>query len=92
MSEKPAEDLSYEQALELFDARLRSLEEGKLTLEQAIEAVAEGRRYLKICEAKLEAARHKIEVRPESRPVPAAAAGEADGEPEPGPPPRDLLL
>jgi exodeoxyribonuclease VII small subunit len=92
MSEKPAEDLSYEQALELFDARLRSLEEGKLTLEQAIEAVAEGRRYLKICEAKLEAARHKIEVRPEPQPVPAAAAGEADDEPDPGPPPRDLLL
>jgi exodeoxyribonuclease VII small subunit len=92
MSEKPAEDLSYEQALDLFDARLRALEEGKLTLEQAIEAVAEGRRYLKICEAKLEAARHKIEVRPEPQPVPAAAGGEAADEPDPESPPRDLLL
>jgi len=78
MSEKPAEDLTYEQALELFDARLRSLEEGNLTLEQAIAAVAEGRRYLKICEAKLDAARQKIEVRP-------GTPGEA--EPETGPAP-----
>jgi exodeoxyribonuclease VII small subunit len=92
MSEKPAEEISYEQALDLFDARLRALEEGKLTLEQAIEAVAEGRRYLKICEAKLEAARHKIEVRPEPQPVPAAADGEPDGDGDPSPPPRDLLL
>ena len=108
MSETPAEDLTYEQALELFDARLRALEEGNLTLEQAIEAVAEGRRYLKICEAKLEAARHKIEVRPEPQPV--ALAAEDDFEPptpgevgraqaSPGtaerdddPPPTDRLL
>lgn len=78
----PAEELSYEQALELFDARLRALEEGNLTLEQAIEAVAEGRRFLKICEAKLEAARHQIEVRPEPvSPVPAEGgpAGELPG-------------
>jgi exodeoxyribonuclease VII small subunit len=91
MSEKPAEDLSYEQALDLFDARLRALEEGKLTLEEAIAAVAEGRRYLKICEAKLEAARHKIEVRPEPQPVPGPAAADANGEPDEAPP-RDLLL
>ena len=76
MTGPAAEELSYEQALELFDARLRALEEGNLTLEQAIEAVAEGRRFLKICEAKLEAARHQIEVRPE--PVsPVAAEGGA---------------
>jgi len=85
MSDQPVDDLSYEQALERFDARLRALEEGNLTLEQAIEAVAEGRRYLKICEAKLEAARHKIEVRPE--PVPAAV----DGEPDDAPPEGRLL-
>ena len=59
------EELSYEQALAMFDARLRALEEGKLGLEEAIAAVEEARRYLKICEAKLETARRKIEVRPE---------------------------
>ena len=78
MSEKPVEELTYEQALELFDARLRALEEGNLTLEQAIAAVAEGRRYLKICEAKLEAARHKIEVRPEPQPVTLAVEDESE--------------
>ena len=88
MSEQPAEDLSYEQALELFDARLRSLEEGNLTLEEAIAAVAEGRRYLKICEAKLELARQKIEVRP-------GTPGEPEAETGPDPEfsrPEDLLL
>jgi exodeoxyribonuclease VII small subunit len=81
VSGKALEDLSYEEALELFDARLRALEEGKLTLEQAIEAVAEGRRYLKVCEAKLDAARQKIEVRPGT-----------PGEPEPETGPADRLL
>jgi exonuclease VII small subunit len=50
--------------------------------------VAEGRRYLKICEAKLEAARHKIEIRPEPQPVPTAADGDEDD----APPPGELLL
>jgi exodeoxyribonuclease VII small subunit len=89
MIDKPAEDLTYEEALDLFDARLRDLEEGNLSLEQAIEAVAEGRRYLKICEAKLDAARHKIEVRPEPQAVPAAADDEPDELP---PPPEGRLL
>ena len=50
--------------------------------------MAEGRRYLKICEAKLDAARHKIEVRPEPQAVPAAA----DDEPDELPPPEGRLL
>ena len=50
--------------------------------------MAEGRRYLKICEAKLEAARHKIEVRPEPQAVPATADGEGLEAPAAG----DLLL
>ena len=82
------EDLSYEQALELFDSRLRSLEEGKLSLEEAIRAVEEGRRYLKVCEAKLEAARHKIEVRPE----PAATQAEGGEFGQPPPIEEDRLL
>ena len=69
------EDISYEKALELLDARMRSIEEDDLTLEQVIAAVAEGRRYLKICEAKLEAARHKIEVRPEAIRPPGGVGG-----------------
>jgi exodeoxyribonuclease VII small subunit len=87
VSAEPDEELSYEEALDRFDARLRALEEGDLTLEQAIEAVAEGRRYLKICEAKLDAARQKIEVRPE-----APAAPPEDPGPEPFGPGEDRLL
>ncbi|HVD01194.1 MAG TPA: exodeoxyribonuclease VII small subunit [Candidatus Dormibacteraeota bacterium] len=87
MTETPVEDLSYEQAIELFDARLRALEEGNLTLEQAIEAVAEGRRYLKICEAKLDSARQKIEVRPGTPGEP-----ETETAPERGGTGADLLL
>lgn len=65
MSEPAAPELSYEQALELLDARLRSLEEGDLSLEEALKAVEEARTYLKVCEARLDEARQRIEVRPE---------------------------
>lgn len=64
---------TYEQALELLDRSLRSLEEGDLTLEAALSAVDDARKYLKICEARLEEAKRKIEVRP---------AGDGDAAPE----------
>ena len=56
--------LTYEQALAELDETLRSLEEGKLTLEAAIAAVARGREYLQLCEQKLEEARQRIESLP----------------------------
>lgn len=56
--------LTYEQALAQLDATLRSLEDGKLSLEDAIAAVARGREYLELCERKLEEARQKIESLP----------------------------
>jgi len=56
--------LTYEQALAQLDATLRSLEEGKLSLEEAIAAVARGREYLQLCERKLEEARQRIESLP----------------------------
>src|SRR2546421_3194986 len=56
--------LTYEQALTQLDATLRSLEEGKLSLEEAIAAVARGREYLQLCERKLEEARQRIESLP----------------------------
>jgi exodeoxyribonuclease VII small subunit len=56
--------LTYEQALVELDATLRSLEEGKLSLEEAIAAVARGREYLQLCERKLEEARQRIESLP----------------------------
>ncbi len=60
------ESLTYEQALAQLDATLRSLEEGKLSLEDAIAAVARGREYLQLCERKLEEARQRIESLPVS--------------------------
>jgi len=59
------EQLTYEQALEKLDQKLKLLEDGDLTLEDALKAVEEARVYLKICTERLEAARKKIEVRAE---------------------------
>ena len=60
-----SQDLTYEQALAKLDEKLKLLEDGDLSLEDALKAVDEARVYLKICTERLEAARKKIEVRPE---------------------------
>lgn len=60
-----SEQLTYEQALEKLDEKLKVLEDGELSLEDALKAVDEARIYLKICTERLEAARKKIEIRPE---------------------------
>jgi exodeoxyribonuclease VII small subunit len=60
-----SESLTYEQALEKLDEQLKLLEDGNLSLEDALKAVDEARVYLKICTERLEAARKKIEVRGE---------------------------
>lgn len=85
------ESLTYEQALAQLDDTLRALEEGKLSLEEAIAAVARGRDYLELCERKLEEARQRIESLPvkeepadEEPPHPATVAelrAERSGEP-----------
>src|SRR5437016_7122117 len=85
------EQLSYEQALARLDETLRTLEDGKISLEDAIAAVARGREYLQLCERKLEEARQRIESLPvreepdvEEPPHPATVAelrAERDGAP-----------
>lgn len=60
-----SEQLTYEQALERLDQQLKLLEDGDLSLDAALKAVDEARVYLKICTERLEAAKRKIEVRPE---------------------------
>lgn len=81
-------DLSYEKALELLDQKLRELEDGQLSLDDSLKAVDEARRYLKLCQDRLEAARGRIEVRAEA---PAASASESqpdrgsEAEPEEAP-------
>lgn len=59
------EELTYERALELLDAKLKALEDGDLALEEALAVVDEARTYLLVCERRLEEARKRIEVRPE---------------------------
>ena len=61
-----SENLTYEEALEKLDNQLKLLEDGNLSLEDALQAVDEARIYLKVCTERLEAARQKIEVRGES--------------------------
>ena len=59
------EQLSYEQALEKLDEKLKLLEDGDLSLDDALKAVDEARVYLLVCTERLEVARKKIEVRAE---------------------------
>jgi exodeoxyribonuclease VII small subunit len=60
-----SEELTYEQALEKLDEKLKLLEDGELGLEDALKAVDEARVYLKVCTDRLEVARRKIEIRGE---------------------------
>ncbi|OLC21009.1 MAG: exodeoxyribonuclease VII small subunit [Chloroflexi bacterium 13_1_40CM_4_65_16] len=60
-----SQELTYEEALEKLDEQLKLLEDGNLSLEDALKAVDEARVYLKVCTERLEAARKKIEVRGE---------------------------
>lgn len=70
-------ELTYEQAVTELDRRLRALEDGNLSLEDSLKAYDEARGFLKQAEAKLEAARKRIEVRGEA---PAQTAAEAADE------------
>ena len=67
------DELSYEQALELLDRRLKSLEDGDLSLDEALALVDEARTYLRVCEQRLEEARRRIEVRPDGGQAPASS-------------------
>lgn len=58
-----SQELTYEQALEKLDENLKLLEDGDLSLEDALKAVEAARVYLKVCTQRLEAARKKIEIR-----------------------------
>jgi exodeoxyribonuclease VII small subunit len=65
-----SQELTYEQALEKLDEKLKLLEDGELGLEEALKAVDEARIYLKVCTDRLEVARKKIEIRAEPETAP----------------------
>jgi exodeoxyribonuclease VII small subunit len=65
-----SQELTYEQALEKLDEKLKLLEDGELGLEDALKAVDEARIYLKVCTERLEVARKKIEIRAEPETAP----------------------
>lgn len=56
-----AESLSFEQALERLERIVQQLESGQAPLEQSIDLYQEGARLKSHCEARLEAARLKVE-------------------------------
>lgn len=76
-------ELSYERAVELFDEKLKALEEGNLSLEAALQAVDEAGRYLRTAQQRLEEARKRIEVRPLDTSAGAGDMGQAASQARP---------
>lgn len=64
MTEKtncPIADLSFEQAMQELEVLVRRLEEGRLPLEEAIQAYERGTLLKNHCEAKLQAAKLRVD-------------------------------
>jgi exodeoxyribonuclease VII small subunit len=59
-SQKPAAELSFEQALDELDSLVRRMEAGELTLDDSIAAYKRGAELAKYCQSKLAAAEHEI--------------------------------
>lgn len=63
MSEvKDMHALTYEQAMAALEEVVRKLDQGELPLEDAISSFQDGLEYIKICQAKLDAAEGKLAV------------------------------
>ncbi|MBQ2777491.1 MAG: exodeoxyribonuclease VII small subunit [Peptococcaceae bacterium] len=61
MSEvKDMHALTYEQAMAALEEVVRKLDQGELPLEDAISSFQDGLEYIKICQAKLDAAEGKL--------------------------------
>ena len=58
----PAEDLSFERALEELEALVARMEDGKLALEESLAAYQRGAELIRYCEAKLADAQARIAI------------------------------
>jgi len=58
----PAEDLTFERALEELEALVARMEDGKLPLEESLAAYQRGAELIKFCESKLADAQARIAV------------------------------
>ena len=55
-----AKELTYEQAMEALEMVVRQLDNGELSLEDAITSFQNGLEYIKVCQEKLTAAEGKL--------------------------------
>ncbi len=62
MSEKPIEELSFEEAMSELEAVVRRLENGQVKLEEAVQAYERGVKLKNICTEKLQNAKSKIDL------------------------------
>ena len=60
MSEKPIEELSFEEAMSELEAVVRRLENGQVKLEESVQAYERGVKLKNICTEKLQNAKSKI--------------------------------
>lgn len=58
----PAENLSFEKALEELEALVARMEDGKLALEESLAAYQRGAELIKLCESKLSQAQSRIAI------------------------------
>lgn len=59
-TQKPAAELTFEQALDELDALVRRMEAGELSLDDSIAAYKRGAELAKFCQARLAAAEQEI--------------------------------
>ncbi len=61
-AEKDSKEVTFEKAMERLETSVEKLDEGSLTLEEALAAFEEGVRWSKVCHRFLEKAEERIEI------------------------------
>lgn len=60
--ERPPEELSFEEAMESLDTIVGSLEGARLPLEEMVTGYERGMKLLRVCRARIETARKRVEI------------------------------